>query len=381
MPVRVLELIDLPMLGGGQQHVLALARMLDRARFEVEVGSAPGGPLVEQLRELGVPHVPCPVVKSVDPSPVMALRSLVRERRYSVVHTHGGVAGLWGRLACAGLSGVGRLHTIHGIHYLNYPKWWKRQGMIWLEMALAPLADRILCVCRSDYDKALAAGVAPAARTRVIRNGIDLAPYQTSGDPALLRREAAVPQGALIVGTVGRLHVQKGQSHLLEAFAALAPRVPELYLALVGGGELRDALERQAGALGIASRVRFLGARRDVAALLPGMDIFALPSLWEGLPLTLMEAMAAGLPCIATAVDGNVELIRHDVDGLLVPPADAAALAGAIGALAADRARRHGLAAAARARALAEFAEGPMVDAIAGQYEEVLRERGMATGR
>ncbi|MBI3890709.1 MAG: glycosyltransferase [Candidatus Wallbacteria bacterium] len=376
MRVRVLELIDLPMLGGGQHHVLALARALDRARFGVEVGSAPGGPLVEQLHELGIPHHACDVPKRVDPRPILALRRHIRERGYRIVHTHGGVAGLWGRLACAGLDAVGTVHTIHGIHYLNWPSRWKRQGMIWLEMALAPLADRIVCVCSSDLEKALAARVLSRRQARVVRNGIDLSPYRQPADAGLLRRELALPPDAFVVGTVGRLHYQKGQTNLLAAFVEVARELPQAVLVLAGGGDLAAPLAEQAARLGIAERVKFLGPRRDVPALLAGMDLFTLPSLWEGLPLTLMEAMAAGCPSIVTAVDGNVELVRDGVDGRLVPVADPAALAAAIVELARAPQRRHAMAAAARAKAMAEFSEAPMAAGIAAIYEEVLADRG-----
>jgi glycosyltransferase involved in cell wall biosynthesis len=177
-----------------------------------------------------------------------------------------------------------------------------------------------------------------------------------------------------VVLTMARLDAAKGLGHLLGA----AAQVPEALFVVAGEGPLRGVLEARARQLELDGRFRFLGQRWDVPGLLGAADLFVLPSLSEGLPLTVLEAMAAGTPVVATDVGGTSEALVHGETGLLVPPADAAALAGAIRTLLADRGRAERLAAAARVRIREHFSAETMVRGITGIYEDILsaRDRG-----
>ncbi len=375
MPPRILQIIDSAKLGGGQHHVLTLVRSLDPDRYSPSVCSGPGGPLVEQLQISGIPHLACPMGKQPEPSTVGRLRKIITGGGFSLVHTHGGVAGLWGRLACIGLPGVKRVHTIHGIHYLNYDSILKKGLTILLERLLARLTDRIICVCHSDLEKALRAGVVSAGQARVILNGIELSPHQEQRPAGGgLRREISLDDDTILIGTVGRLHIQKGQRHLLDAFARLGRRIPGTHLVLIGDGPEAVGLKRRHRGLNLGRHATFLGAREDVADLLPQLDLFVLPSLWEGLPLTLMEAMAAGLAVIATDVDGNSELVEDGFDGILVPSADPEALCGAMAVLCSDPARRKSFGSRARERAIRSFSHHRMVLETSAVYNELLQD-------
>jgi len=165
----------------------------------------------------------------------------------------------------------------------------------------------------------------------VIVNGVDPAPYRAPVDLTALR--ACLGIGAHpgpIIGWVGRLAPEKGLIHLIRAVARLRQEMPEVLTLLAGEGDLRGALESEIRSLGLKSQVLFLGARSDVPALMRLFDVFALPSLREGMPLVLLEAMAASVPIVATSVGGNPEVVRHGATGLLVPPADPDALAAAL---------------------------------------------------
>lgn len=375
MRIPILELIDSPMLGGGQQHVLGLARSLDPERFDVTVCSSPDGPLVAQLEAAGIRHVACEIPKRPDPRVAYRLRAVIRRGGYQIVHTHGGVAGLWARVASLGLEAVDRVHTIHGIHYLNYDSRWARVAMTLMESALSKATARIICVCRSDLAKALRAGVVSVAQARVVSNGIDLGPYRTLAPAESVRTSLGLAGPGPLLGTIGRLHRQKGQAVLLQAFQAVAQALPEARLALVGEGGERERLTAQARELGIESLVKFLGARTDVPRLLAAFDLFVLPSLWEGLPLTLMEAMAAGRPLVASRVDGVEELVTDGVEGALVEAGDPAALAAALLELCRDSGRRAMLGERARERAMREFGVEAMGRAVAAIYEELAERR------
>jgi glycosyltransferase involved in cell wall biosynthesis len=183
-----------------------------------------------------------------------------------------------------------------------------------------------------------------------------LSPVPTAADRAAARRVLGLPADAFVLGVVARLSPQKAHGVLLRAVAALAPARPALRLVIVGDGEERAALEALAAELGIADRTLFTGVRRDVPGqLLPAFDVSCLSSVHEGVPLTVLESMAAGLPVVATAVGALSDLVTDGVEGFLVPSGDHAALADRLAALADDPALRDLLGARARARAERDF--------------------------
>jgi starch synthase (maltosyl-transferring) len=244
-----------------------------------------------------------------------------------------------------------------------------------LNRATAPLADRIICVSARVRDYAEQVIGLPPARLVVVPNGIDLARYTLKTPQA-----AGTGSQPVQIGYVGRLDPVKGVTHLLGAAALLRESAPSLAwaLTLVGDGSERAALEAEAAALELAERVRFLGARSDVPALLPTFDLLVLPSLYEGMPNVALEAMASGLPVVATAVGGTPEVVLHGETGLLVPPAEAAALAGALAALAVDPARRARLGAAGRARVERHFTIDAAVRRTEALYRDLLARKGIA---
>jgi glycosyltransferase involved in cell wall biosynthesis len=180
-----------------------------------------------------------------------------------------------------------------------------------------------------------------------------------------------------VVLTVARLDEQKGHCYLLEA----AAQVPEAQFVLAGDGPLRASLEAQARSLGVEDRVKFLGYRSDIADLLADCDVFVLPSLYEGLPLSILEAMSAGKPVIATHIGGTDEAVIAGETGLLVPPADSAALAAAIRSLLTDRPLAQRLATAGRARVAQEFSAAKMVQQVIAVYDELLAKHEVVNGR
>jgi glycosyltransferase involved in cell wall biosynthesis len=219
----------------------------------------------------------------------------------------------------------------------------------------------------------------PAERVRLIWNGAPLDEFAPQGARrrAAVRRELGLPDDAPVFGSIGRLNEQKGHRYLLDAAARVFASAPDARLVIAGDGDQEPALRAQAQALGIAPRVVFAGHRTDVPALLEGLDVFCISSTYEGTPLTLFEAMAAGKAIVSTAVDGCREVLEDGVTGRLVPPRDPAALAEAIGALLADPARRNALAGMAR-QASARYDIRSCVAQMEQLYDEVLAERGSA---
>ncbi len=240
--------------------------------------------------------------------------------------------------------------------------WLRAPLLAGLGRLTARLSDRVVAPSRATAEElARDYGVAGAA---VIPNGVAPLPRET-GAPAV----APSPAGGLVVLYAGRLRTRKAVAVLLEAVARARREVPGIALELVGDGEQRPALRAQAERLGIAGAVRFVGAvpRAEMARRLAAADLFCLPSLYEGLPLAILEAMAAGLPVVATAVAGVPEAVDDGTTGLLVPPEDADALARALAALAADPERRRRMGEAGRRKLERDFA----IPRVAAAYLEL----------
>jgi glycosyltransferase involved in cell wall biosynthesis len=215
----------------------------------------------------------------------------------------------------------------------------------------------------------------PEARVTTIPNGIDVERFAVPLDTSSLHRELGIREGALVIGSIGRLMEQKGMEYLLQAFARLSRRGSDMKLVIVGEGELRQDLECLARHLQVSDRVVFTGIRNDIPHLMRLFDVFVLPSLWEGQPITIVEAMAAGRAIVATDVGGNAEILHHGEFGVLVSPRDENALADAIDALLSDAARAGGLGKRAASHAERELTSASMVR----RYEELFA--AIAMGR
>jgi glycosyltransferase involved in cell wall biosynthesis len=240
-------------------------------------------------------------------------------------------------------------------------------SIYWQQRLIAAGAGRYLPVSHDLARRLRQRLHIPLRKIQVIHNGIALTPFERPADAAL-RASLSHESGRPIVLAVARLDKQKGHTFLLEA----AAMVPEAQFVLVGDGPERGALEAQVATLGLRDRVQFLGYRSDIPELLAACDLFVLPSLYEGLPLSILEAMAAGKPVIATAIGGTDEVIVPDCSGVLVPPADAPVLAAAIKTLLADPSLARRLALAGQARVAAMFSAAQMVRQVTQVYDEIL---------
>ena len=296
----------------------------------------------------------------------------LRALRPAIVHTRN-LSALEGQIPAALVSGARRVHGEHGRDVFDLAGANRKYNL--LRRAIRPLVHRYVPVSR-DLAEWLERriGVEPE-RIRQIYNGVDplrFSPRQ--GARPNLAPPGFLPDPALVVGTVGRLAGVKDQATLLDAFACATSgdAIPQARLVLVGDGPLRKDLEGRARALGIAGRVWFAGDRADVNDLMRLFDLFALPSLGEGISNTVLEAMASGLPVIATRVGGNPELVREGSTGVLVPPGDPEALGAQIARLLADADLRRGLGRAARERIIQGFSWERCVEQYLGVYDELL---------
>ena len=340
----------------------------DKARFDVGlVGLKSSEPASEELTLQGV-QVHHLDRGRFDPRILTDLVAAARAHRARILHVHGYAAADFGRLAARMVGARLILHE----HFAD-PRMPADQA--WADRLLAPLTDRAIAVSGSTRDFLVRERFVPESRVRLIWNGAPLDEFAPVGkDRALrVRRELQIPDDAPVVGAIGRLNTQKGHAYLLEAAPAILETEPRAFFLIAGDGDLMEPLRQQARALGLAERVRFAGHRSDVPDLLGAIDVLAIPSLYEGTPLALFEAMAAGKAIVSSAVDGCAEVLEQGRTALLVPPRDAAALAVAISSLLRDAEQRRALSGAARA-ASRSYDIAACVARMQDLYDEVLAE-------
>ncbi len=358
--IRVVLMITELRPAGAERVVFELATRLDRTRFDPHVlalWSMGGvdGPFAQHLRDAGVPVHMLRVGSKVDLTRVPPLVQLLRDLRPRILHAHLFHANLVARLV-APLVGHPRVIATH--HVVERRKLGPRMV---LDRLSARLDDRTVAV--SDAVARFAKAECGANGVVLVPNGVELGPFRDARPaPDLAGR------GAKLVGALGRLDPQKGHDDLLRAWPRVLAAHPDARLAIAGEGLLHRDLERLASRLGIEGSVTLHGHRADVPAFLAALDVFCMPSRWEGFGLALVEAMAAGKPCVASDVDSLPEVLGDA--GVLVPKEDPDALGRAIVGLLDDPARRADLALRARARA-ERYSVEKMVLAYEELYEEV----------
>ena len=295
------------------------------------------------------------------------LVKLIRSRRVAVLHTHESFMNTLGLMA-SWLTGVPLVATVHGRNY--YADRARRRVMCRL---VGTFASRLVTVSEANKHFLTERVGIPARRIQVIPNGVPLDDKASAPKLSALRESLRIDQHHRVVGTVGSLYPVKGHKYLIDAVPSVLGRFPQTVFVIVGQGGLREELEAHAARLGITAHLRFLGHREDVRDLLWIYDIFVLPSLSEGMPLALLEAMAAGLPAVAANVGGVIEVLEDRKTGLLVPPGDSRALADTIMTLLGNPPLVKGLGEAAHQTAATRFSLTGMIRAYEGVYSELIR--------
>lgn len=316
----------------------------DRSRFNVSLISLRKKDVSEDtLEEYGI-DVTYMARHKFDPATYPALLKVLREKKADVVHLHGYGATTFGRMCARAMKIPAILHE-HANH--GDTPWFQKVA----DRLLAPHTDLAIAVSESTAEFTIRARLMPAERTRVVYLGAPLDEFARLRSPqeiASARADLGIAPGTLAVGTVTRLMPAKGNEYLVSAVPALVARHPEARVFIVGEGELQNALEEQARALGLGDGLVFAGFQRDVARVLSALDILVFPSLWEGTPLTVFEALAMGKPIVATDADGLMDVLTDGKDALVVPRRRPEQIAEAVNRLIEQPALAASLAAGAR---------------------------------
>ena len=371
---RVLLMIDRLNWGGAERVVVSLACGLHARGLDVrlmQMGSRGPHPWGAELLRAGVPVLDLGLRSLLDPRPVLWLAAYLRRERIDLLHTHLRYSDLVGRAAAA-LARRPVISTIHGIAEAQ-PGWReavRRRLDYFSARAVCPLVLTVSDAQRQIYQRAARLD---SARLETHRNGVDTARFRPDAAAReQLRAQLGVAPLTLLYVTVAILRPGKGVQHLLEAAALVQQQMSDVRVLVIGPGEKGPELAAQAAQLGLADTVCFLGPRNDVPALLTAADVYVHPSLFEALPTTVLEAMATGLPVVATDVGGVPELVAHGTTGLLVPPARPALLAQAMLRLR-DPALRSAFGAAGRAWVEGNASAAEWIDGIEKVYRRVAR--------
>ena len=364
--IAVLELLPTSSPGGGPKQVYDLVRKLPKSEFEVVVGAPRDGIFFERFQALGLRVVEFPRRRLGLGHLMLAIR-LIRQFDIAIVHTHGKGPGLYGRLA-AWWTGASSVHTLHGIHYADYSRL-GRWLYLALERQLSRLSRTIINVSASQSVEGLGLRLFKADQNAVVVNGIAPEEISQAMSESPVRRDSlALTADDVVLGCISRFDPIKRLEVLLAAVQRLVGRFPRVTLLLVGAGAEEDRIRRLTCEMGLQGRVIFTGFLENPARVYPALDLYVSASQKEGLPLSLVEAMCAGLAIVATDVSGHRDVVVHGETGLLVPPNDSAVLADAIAELITDPVRRRAMGEAGRRRALEEFGIRLMVDATAAIF-------------
>lgn len=374
--LRICQLITSLGVGGAERGLYELARRLDRGRFDVQVVALQGGEVAGWLADAGIKTTVLGVRGKWDVLKLPRLTELLRRERIDVLHTHLFHADLPGRPAARAASVPHVVHTV-----------WTAEGRFWLwQFAWARLAadacDRIICVSESVRAHHAARSGLPAGCYVVIPWGIDVEAFsRDAASRRRLRRQWGIDPGTVLAAFVGRLESYKGVDTLLAAMSHLGGRGDAIDLVIAGDGPKHPAVENFISHGEGGSRARLLGHVDDVRSVLSAADIFVMPSLWEGWPLALGEAMSASLPAVGTDVPGIRDLIADGRTGLLIEREDPVALADAIRRLADDEVLCARLGEAARTMIVEHFSIDATVAAHERLYDEIAGHRREASRR
>jgi glycosyltransferase involved in cell wall biosynthesis len=351
--------------GGAEAVMAAVAAGLDPARYRSVVCLFREGWLRERCERLGLETHVLRMHGMLDLGWLRRFTALLRDRRVALIHAHEFGANTWGTMA-GRLAGRPIVATVHGRSYFaDSPR---------RRLAYRVVSQAATMVAVSEDVRRFvveSTGVA-RRRVRVVHNGISAPAAVSSEARARVRTELGILDGEQIVTVVGSLYPVKGHRYLLEATPQILTLCPATVFLFAGRGDCEAELRAQAKSLGIEARVRFLGLRQDVPALLAIGDVFVQPSLSEGFSIAILEAMAAARPVVTTRVGGNPELVVDGETGLLVQPANASALAAAVTRVLADGAEARRFGDNGLDRVTTRFSTGAMVRAYEAIYDEAL---------
>jgi len=367
--VKILYFITDLDIGGAEQLLFLTLKNLNRQKYKPTVCCLYGGELVREIEKLDIEVIDLNTRSKFDLRSLFKLRNLFKKEKFDIVHTHLFHANVVGRI----VAYVCRVPIV--ISTLHYAFSYNGKFGIFLERFTSRLADRIIVVSNAVKKFCINEIGISEDRLQLIYNGIDIDIIKNSLSYSPTLKEQMSLNNHFIIGCIGRFEEVKGHRYLLQAVAETMKNYSRIKVLLVGSGSLKSNLKKMANELGISEATIFLDKRRDIVQILDSIDLYVMPSLQEGLSITLLEALAMGKPVIATAVGGNPEVIVDGESGLLIPAKDYRALSGAIISLLNNRQKAKQLGLKAMERVSKEFDIKKAVQKIESLYELIIDEK------
>ncbi|WP_431214303.1 glycosyltransferase family 4 protein [Puia sp. P3] len=370
--VRLLECIRQGQIGGGETHLLSLVENIDKERFDPVVLSFTEGPMVDRLRAMGIPTHVIYTEKPFDVSKRREVRQFLERHGVELIHAHG-------TRAASNVMHVARqlkipvVYTVHG--------WSFHSDQSFLVRNLRKMGERYLTsrsslnISVSASNKQTGVEAIRGFRSQVINNGIDRNKFDPASVSGRLRQELGIAENEVLILFIARFTAHKQPLTLMKAFKDALPEMPDMRLVLVGDGDQKAEAQALLEQWGLGRKICLLPFRQDVPEVLASADVYVLPSLWEGLPIGLLEAMAMGKAVVATNVDGTREVVRDGENGLMVGSGSVEQLAKALITIAKDGELRGRLGRCARETVRSKFDAAAMTREIEAAYTEVLKQK------
>lgn len=385
--IKVLHIHTMPVISGSGINTYLSMEGMDRRVYDEELACAPGGRLIGLVREAGMKvrifrNLVQPLSPYRDLRALMDLYLFLRKNPYHVVHTHNSKAGFLGRLAATMARVPVIVHTVHGFAFHDREPRWRRILFRNLERLASRWCDKMIFISQPLLDWGLKENIVRREDTVKIYSGIQLAHFRPADrdEENRIRRKWHLGPEDAVVGIVSKLWEGKGHATLMEAVKKLAGDIRDVKLVIVGEGYLRSALEETAQRFGLGDRVLFTGFQMDVSEIIAAFDVAVLPSFFEGMGRVILEAMAMAKPVVASRVGGIPDLVEDGLNGFLVPPGNADALAAAIRRLLTDEALARKMGIAGREMVDEKFSADMMVQSIEAVYRDLLTRKGIQVG-
>lgn len=367
--IRVLEVIRQGKVGGGETHMLDLIRHMDREKYDPYVLSFTDGPMIDSLNELGIPNMVIPTTKPFDIRVWKPVKKLLKDQEIDLVHCHGSRAAS-NLLKPAKQCDIPLIYTVHGWSFHDDQSPLVKKIRIKSEKYISDRTTLNISVSASNQETGKQSF--GHYRSTVVNNGINLDKFNPDGQYKDVRKELGIAEGVTLVCCLMRMTKQKDPMNMVRAFAGALKEEKDLHLLMAGDGELKEEAIEEANRLGISESVTFVPFRSDVADVLHAADIFCLPSLWEGLPIGLLEAMGMRKAVIATDVDGSREIVKNEENGLLIPPSNERELTAALLKIHKNPRLKEEMAKAALETVQRDYGVGQMVEKIESIYAKLL---------
>ncbi len=383
--ISVLQCITRLIVGGAQEHVMYIADLLDKDRYQVDMLSGPQtgveGSLIEEVQDRDIPLTIVPeLVRQISPwndsSALIKMTNFMRNKRYDIVHTNSSKAGILGRIAARMARVPIIVHTVHGWSFHHEMSSITRSLYITLERQTAKFSSALTNVSNLDIQTGLEAGIGYKGLYHLIRSAIPLDEFNPFNfNREEVRSELGIPSDAVVIGNIGRFSHPKNPLEWIRISAEINREVDKVHLLLVGDGTQRSEVEMLLKSEGLWEQTTITGLRRDVPRMLSVMDIFLFTSSREGLPRTVPQAMAMGIPVVANRVGGIPEVIREGITGYLCQPGDIRKPAEDCIYLINHPMKREEVGRKGRAIAESEFSIEVMIDKTSNLYEKLISEK------